>query len=108
MTTDLLSIDEAAPIIGISPCSLRLLVHAGKIRFMRIGPNAGRYKFRREWLAEYLESCIHEPAGQPATKPQPAIVSITRSSRAKAVVEPQSQKERLKAFRQEHKKRGMA
>jgi excisionase family DNA binding protein len=108
MTTDLLSINEAAPIIGISPCSLRLLIHAGKIRYMRIGPNAGMYRLRREWLAEYLESCIHEPAGQLSAKLQPTIVSITRSSRAKAVVEPQSQKERLKAFRQEHKKRGMA
>lgn len=99
MTTDLLTIDEAAPIIGISACSLRLLVHAGKIRFMRIGPRNGRYKFLREWLAEYLESCIHEPAGKPSQ--QPAIVPISRSSRAKAVVEVQSHKERLKAFRQE-------
>jgi excisionase family DNA binding protein len=97
MTTDLLSIDEAAPIIGISPCSLRLLVHAGKICFMRIGPNAGRYRFKREWLAEYLESCIYEPAGQ--SPQQAAIVPITRSSRAKVVVEPQSQKERLRKFK---------
>lgn len=107
MTPDLLTIDQAAPIIGISPCSLRLLIHAGKIRFMRIGPNNGMYRLSREWLTEYLESCIHEPAGQSATS-QPAIVPIIRSSRSKSVVEPQSHKDRLKAFRQEHRQRGMA
>ena len=102
---DLLTIDEAAPIIGMSPCSLRLLVHNGKIRFMRIGPNQGRYRFKREWLVEYLESCISEPTGQYA-KTQPAATPPARSSRTKAVATAQSHKDRLKAFKQELKTRG--
>jgi excisionase family DNA binding protein len=108
MTTDLLSIDEAAKLLRMSYSTFYSLVRADKIRYVRLTAG-GPYLFQREWLDEYYQSCIHEPAGeQSSANPQPTIVSITRSSRAKAVVEPQSQKERLKEFKQQHKKRGMA
>ncbi len=103
-TGDFLSVDEAASLLDISPCSLRLLIHGGKIRHMRIGPNKGRYRFKREWLTEYLESCICEPAGQASVPSQPTTAPTTRSSRPRAVVETHSHKDRLKAFKQELKR----
>lgn len=105
---DLLSIDQAAPILGISICSLRILIHSGKIKHMRIGPNQGRYRFKREWLTEYLESCICEPTGQASVVSQPTIAPISRSSRVTVKVDAQSPKDRLKAFKQEIRNRGRA
>jgi len=95
---DRLSIDEASPIIGVSPSSLRLLVHAGKIRHMRIGPNRGRYFFTREWLDEYLQSCVCDPVD----KVQPIVTRLARrqNTREVAMVE-QSPKDRAKQFRRE-------
>jgi hypothetical protein len=62
MQSDRLNINQAAEILGISSGSLRLLIQRRQIRHMRIGPNRGRYWILREWITEYLESCIEHPA----------------------------------------------
>ena len=92
MATETLSIGEAAPILGIGATSLRQLVHAGRIRYMRIGGvQQGRIRFRREWLEEYLASCVCEPRDATATIPrivrqsQPQPTAIYRSGRDRAL-----------------------
>lgn len=58
MNDDLLTINQAAEKISLRPGSLRELCRNELITFMKIGPNKGLYRFKQEWLDEYLESCI--------------------------------------------------
>ncbi|MGV3485372.1 MAG: helix-turn-helix domain-containing protein [Planctomycetaceae bacterium] len=58
---NLLTINQAAAKLGLHSCSVRQLCHDGKLRFMRFGPNNGRYRIRPEWIDAYLDSCIQEP-----------------------------------------------
>jgi excisionase family DNA binding protein len=111
---DRLTIEQAAPILGIAVSSLRQLIYTQQIKFMRIGPNGGRYRFKRIWLDEYLESCEVSPATdvQRAVQPQAKIVASPRNPRrAKAVPATDSVvsfKDELKVFKQQMKKRGTA
>lgn len=69
--SDLLTIDEAAPKIGVKPDALRLLCKAKQIKHLRVGPKKWLYRFRQEWLDEYLESCVVEvepPEGKESKK----------------------------------------
>lgn len=109
-TNDRLSIREAASILGIGASSLRLLIHGGKIRFMRIGPNGGRYYFRREWLAEYERSCevapiTSEPSNRAVAVPKQQAV-VRKCNGPLSVVETLSFKEQLGALKARVKQRG--
>lgn len=53
-TSDKLSIDEAAPLIGVSPRTLRDMCARKAIRFVRVGAGRGIYKLTREYIDEYL------------------------------------------------------
>jgi excisionase family DNA binding protein len=65
-TTDLLSINDAAPLVGVSARTLREMCIRKKIKFMRVGPGRGLYRFRRDWLLEYLASCEISPVANDA------------------------------------------
>lgn len=50
----LIGIKEAAQILCYSEDRTRRLVNKGEIRHVRFGQGRGRFKFRREWLDEYI------------------------------------------------------
>ena len=111
---DRLTINQAAEILGISSGSLRLLIQKRAIRHMRLGPNGGRYWLRREWLEEYLESCIEAPnAPADAVEAEP-LRSLTTPSKPRkardrpATAEPTSFKDDLKSLKAKLAKRGGA
>ena len=112
--SDRLTINQAAEILGISSGSLRLLIHRRQIRHMRLGPNGGRYWLMREWLDEYLESCIEAPdAPANAVEAEPLRILTTPSKPRKAryrpaTVEPTSFKDDLKSLKAKLAKRGGA
>jgi excisionase family DNA binding protein len=114
LRNDRLSIAQAAEILGISSGSLRLLIHRRQIRHMRLGPNGGRYWLIREWLDEYLESCIEAPdAPADAVEAEPLrihpVASKPRKARYRpATVEPTSFKDDLAALKAKLAKRGQA
>ena len=55
---NLLSNDEAAQVLGISPFSLRGKVSRREIKFVKFGR---RVLFRREDLIELIENCTVQP-----------------------------------------------
>jgi excisionase family DNA binding protein len=67
---ELLTISQAAERIHLSTRSVRLLVAAGKIRAVRIGPMGGRVRFTPEDLDDYLHRC--RQYGSPARALTPA------------------------------------
>lgn len=114
LNDDRLTIEQAAPILGIAVSSLRQLIYTQQIKFMRIGPNGGRYRFKRIWLDEYLESCEVAPACD-ATRTQSAQAKIVTSPGKPRCAKPTpatdpvvSFKDELKTFKQTIKKRGTA
>lgn len=76
MTDSLLSLEEAAELLGYSPSGLRKIVNrtrAGKlgatIRFFQIGN--GPIKFKREWLDDFISANSVIPVQRrPKTDPQ--------------------------------------
>tara|TARA_R110002073_G_scaffold59094_7_gene149254 strand:- start:3876 stop:4181 length:306 start_codon:yes stop_codon:yes gene_type:complete len=70
----LLSMPAAADEIGLSYHTIRSLCVAKKLRHMRMGPTGVAYRFRIEWLHEYLESCIVEPVN---AKPKKTVKKVT-------------------------------
>lgn len=50
----LIGMKEAARILGYSEDRTRRLANKGEIRHVRFGQGRGRFKFRREWLDEYI------------------------------------------------------
>ena len=52
--TPLQDLKSAAAMLGISPCTLRRAVRAGKVPHRRLG---GMIRFTEDDLAEYVESC---------------------------------------------------
>ena len=50
----LIDLKEAARILGYSVDRTRRLANKGEIRYVRFGQGRGRFKFRREWLAEHI------------------------------------------------------
>ena len=105
----LLTVDEAAPMIGLKPASLRSLCHKRLIRYLRIGPGRGLFRFREEWLNEYLESCIVEPEERQAKpKPQPRPSrSANQQARSPSPPKPmETPSERMKRLKREMKERG--
>ena len=52
--TALLDLRSAAVILGLSVCTLRRAVRAGKVPHRRLG---GSIRFTEDDLAEYVESC---------------------------------------------------
>jgi len=54
--SEFLSIEQAAPKIGVAPRTLRLMCERRKIRHIRVGAAERNYRFRPEWLDEYLAS----------------------------------------------------
>ena len=51
--TPLLDLKSAAAVLGISPCTLRRAVRAGKVPHRRVG---GVIRFTEDDLAEYIEA----------------------------------------------------
>jgi excisionase family DNA binding protein len=62
----LLTPDQAAPLVGMSAYSLKTLARKKQIDHLRVGPNGGLIRFRRDQLRDYLESC--RQLGQDAPK----------------------------------------
>jgi excisionase family DNA binding protein len=60
----LLTLSEAAEILGYKPSGLRKLVKRGSIRHIQVG--RGPIKFRREWLEEFHGD--QQPTLRPAPK----------------------------------------
>lgn len=60
----MLSLNEAAAILGCSPSGLRKLVQRRAIRFFQLAKHS-RIKFRREWLDEFIDAHSIAP-GAPA------------------------------------------
>jgi hypothetical protein len=67
-SADVVSLNEAARILGMSASGLRKVVRRGAIRFSQSRPHSP-IKFRREWLGEYVER--GSQTGEPAAKRQP-------------------------------------
>lgn len=61
----LLDLKSAAAVLGISSCTLRRAVSAGKVPHRRIG---GQIRFTEEDIAEYVESCAVGVRGVPEPK----------------------------------------
>lgn len=53
---DLLSMAEAGKLLGLSDRAVRMMCAAKQIKHVRLGPNGGRYKIKRRWVDEHLES----------------------------------------------------
>jgi excisionase family DNA binding protein len=51
----MLSLNEAAAVLGCSPSGLRKLVQRRAIRFFQLAKHS-RIKFRREWLDEFIDA----------------------------------------------------
>src|SRR3954462_4614236 len=80
----LLSLDEAAKLLGYKASGLRKIVtrtrHGGqgaKIKFFQVGQ--GPIKFRREWIEEFIQANTVEPKS--------ILRSPAQKRRAKSVVE---------------------
>lgn len=54
---ELLTTKQAGERIGLSPRSIAMLVAAGKIRCLRMGPRGGMVRFTPEDLEAYLKAC---------------------------------------------------
>lgn len=57
----IITVKQAAEILGITPGAVYDLIHASKIGHYRIGNGRGSIRFRREDVKDYLESCFHAP-----------------------------------------------
>lgn len=67
-----LTLSEAAEQLRISPTTLRQMARHGRIRCAQDG-KWGRYKFRQEWLDEYLDShTLPLRENEKATEQRPA------------------------------------
>ena len=93
-TSDLLSIDDAAPLIGVKPRTLRDMCARRKIRFMRVGPGRGLYRFRRDWLLEYLASCEIEPVSD-VEAPVSALLRRSTAIRPQSATPPKAKPKTL-------------
>jgi hypothetical protein len=77
----LLSLAEAAPLVGYEPEGLRKLVNEKQIKYIQNGKK-GRIKFRREWLDEFNaanESGPKTVVKSPAQRKRPARSAPQRS-----------------------------
>jgi hypothetical protein len=77
----MLSLSQAADILGYSTSGLRKLVAKRAIQFFQAGPHCP-IKFRREWLDEFIEAGSIKP-GAPAEvqkrrKPKPVPLDASR------------------------------
>jgi excisionase family DNA binding protein len=75
----LISLSEAAELLGYSVSGLRKLVRRREIQYFQAGPHSP-LKFRREWLDEFISAGSVAPgeSGEPSppkkrSKPQRAI-----------------------------------
>lgn len=57
----LLDAKEAARILSLSVDRTRRLANKGEIRHVRFGGRRGQFKFRREWLEEYIAGSLTGP-----------------------------------------------
>src|SRR5262245_56368078 len=70
MGVELMTIEEAAERIGLSPRSLRRLLDEGRAAVHRIGPRGGRVRFSPEDLDAYVRSTRqYGPWREPSPKP---------------------------------------
>jgi hypothetical protein len=64
LESEFLSITEAAPLIGVKPNTLRLMCVKRLIRHIKVGAARGIYRFRPEWIDEYLAASEVSPSTQ--------------------------------------------
>lgn len=50
----MLTLKEAAEVLGCSPSGLRKLIRQGAIRYFQIGKHS-TIRFRREWLDDFID-----------------------------------------------------
>lgn len=75
--SEFLSIEQAAPKIGVAPRTLRLMCKERSIRHLRLGPKGGIFRFRPQWLDEYLAASEVAPeASQDEAAPVVRIPAI--------------------------------
>lgn len=56
-TQPLLSVRQAAALLGLSPDSVYQLCARRRLRHQRLGPGAGKIRIPESALAEYLKAC---------------------------------------------------
>lgn len=76
----LISLSDAAQLLGYSTSGLRKLVRRRAIRFFQLRPHSP-IKFRREWLDEFVAAHCAEPGA-------PADVKKRQKPKAGSIVEP--------------------
>jgi excisionase family DNA binding protein len=82
---ELLTIDQAAERLSLKPCTVREMCRKKQIQHMKIGPRRGMYRFRPEWISDYLERCTVETevAGKKAIKRKSTSAKRTESRTAR-------------------------
>lgn len=60
----LLTVEEAAGVVGISKRSMETLIGAGEIRVMDVGPNGGLRRIHPDALKAYMRNCTRRRAGR--------------------------------------------
>lgn len=68
--SDLISVKQAAKVLGITPMAVYGLVRAKKIGHYRIGTGRGSIRFRSADVEDFLESCFHAPSMAADLKPR--------------------------------------
>lgn len=63
-----LTVEDVAPLLGISAKNVYVMTSRGAIPHYRIGPNKGKIRFRRSDIDEYIRGC---KVGEPARTPRP-------------------------------------
>ena len=85
--TALLTEEQAAAEIGVSPRTLRALRSAGKIRYVRPSPRVIRYK--PEDVAEYIDrvTCQDNPPGASIAPPKARATTSISSGRGSGIMD---------------------
>ena len=65
MEVELLTIAQAAAILGVSYNTVRGLFRCGRLRGYQLGPKGGCYRIHPGDLIAYRESCAIEPGASP-------------------------------------------
>lgn len=95
----LLDVKHAADYLGMNEETLRRLAKAKKIKHSKIGPRGWLYRFKLEWLDQYVEGAIVEVE---TAKPQPTPSRSTtpRVKRSRTVVTSKTESFRERAKRE--------
>lgn len=63
-----LTVEDVAPLLGLSAKNVYVMTSRGLIPHYRIGPNRGKIRFRRADIDDYIQGCR---VGAPVAAPRP-------------------------------------